>query len=484
MNKSFRSVVIAILATLLLVFCWQLYWLNGLFLSMEEEIKRDIFTCMETADQLELLYRIDQTKKDLKKKNAEMLISISGELDEEGMMTFMQEDHYINKNLGTPDTTVNVLPLGNKEMADVMNLFVHHISSSLHEVVDKEIPVRINELGSLLSSKLKERNIQAKLFYIDLYDVKKDSVLLSSRPDSASVLSKDEPTLNYSFGANNVFVYRVYMESLTSTIVTRMSGILITTFLIILILSFAFWYLIRTVLNQKTLEEMKDDLTNNMTHELKTPIAVAYSATDALLDFDLAKDEEKRHKYLLICKEQLNRLNHLVEQILSMSMEQRTSFKLHPEKIRVREMLNELIEQHQLKANKPVVFTTNYQTDDPIVNADRTHLNNILSNLIDNAIKYSEEEARVTIEVSQRDGICRFRVTDRGTGIPADKHPYIFDKFYRVPRGNLYITKGYGLGLYYVKIMAEKHGGSVSVKSAPDQGSTFTVQIPINQEKG
>ncbi|WP_349875413.1 sensor histidine kinase, partial [Bacteroides cellulosilyticus] len=254
--------------------------------------------------------------------------------------------------------------------------------------------------------------------------------------------------------------------------------ILTTSFVILIILGFSFWFLIRTILRQKTLEEMKSDFTNNITHELKTPIAVAYAANDALLNFNLAEDKQQRDKYLGICQEQLQRLSGLVEQILSMSMERRKTFRLHPETLSLHDLFPTLIEQHKLKAGKPVEINLDIAPEDLTIIADRTHFSNILSNLIDNAIKYSPDKADIMICCRKKETEqVEISVTDHGIGIPTDKQPHIFDKFYRVPTGNIHNTKGYGLGLFYVKTMVEKHGGMVTVRSEAGKGSTFTIRI-------
>jgi signal transduction histidine kinase len=218
---------------------------------------------------------------------------------------------------------------------------------------------------------------------------------------------------------------------------------------------------------------MKTDFTNNITHELKTPIAVAYAANDALLNFGGQADEQKRRHYLTLCRQQLERLSGMVEQILSMSMERRRQFKLKIETISLNELLQPVIEQQQVKADKPVTITTHIEPDNLTIEADRAHLSNILNNLIDNAIKYSPDEARVDITASPGS----ISISDHGTGIAPDKLPHIYDKFYRVPTGDVHNVKGYGLGLFYVKTMVEKHGWSIDVSSTKGEGTTFTIRF-------
>ncbi len=200
---------------------------------------------------------------------------------------------------------------------------------------------------------------------------------------------------------------------------------------------------------------------------------MAYAANDALLNFDQQADEGKRRHYLTLCRQQLERLSGMVEQILSMSMERRRQFKLNLESVCLAELLQPVIEQQQLKADKPVNITTRIEPENLTVEADRAHLSNILNNLIDNAIKYSQDEAVIVIQATP----SSISVSDHGMGIAADKLPHIYDKFYRVPTGDVHDVKGYGLGLFYVKTMVDKHGWSIDVESTKGKGTTFTIKL-------
>jgi len=481
MKQSFHYIITGVLLSLILVFGWQLFWLHGLYNSMQDELKREITSCLESAELLELFYRMDILENENKRKNYEQMISISGKSDDQGNITFEKEDRFVDRSNEKNDTTITKSTLKNIEEGFFTDNFVRNINTGMHDAIDKEIPVNLQMLDSLFCVNLNKRNIHAKHYYTEIFDTEQEHILNTTQIEKTHAKGSPSPTLVYFYNTEGNLCFRLYMESLTGTILIRMGGILAGTLLIILILGFAFWYLIRTVLNQKTLEEIKDDFTNNMTHEFKTPNAVAYSATEALLNFDQVKDEEKRLKYLQICKDQLTRLSNLVEQILSMSMEQRKSFSLNPEEIGIHSLVQELIEQHKLKTEKAVRFTLTCTPDDLVVYADRTHLGNMLSNLIDNAIKYSGEEPEITILINKQDGYLHFSIADNGAGIAADKQAHVFDKFYRVPRGNLHNVKGYGLGLFYVKTMTEKHGGTVSLKSTPGKGSTFIIQLPAKE---
>ena len=353
-----------------------------------------------------------------------------------------------------------------------------YLQRGLHSGLDIISDPDVVLYDSLLTSFLHDRNINLPHRLLHLHKGSKwDSTILYidtlvNIGTPGYVPTSKAVEYNYSFDINTNQSYRLIMEPAGMLVLRQMSGILTTSFVI----------LIRTILKQKTLEEMKSDFTNNITHELKTPIAVAYAANDALLNFNQAEEKAKRDKYLRICQEQLQRLSGLVEQILSMSMERRRTFRLHPEEFAIRDILETLIEQHKLKAESSVHISVDIEPEDLSVLADRTHFSNIISNLIDNAIKYSHGEAEVAIHcrkvtVEGQNEQTEISVSDHGIGIAPEKQKHIFDKFYRVPTGNLHDVKGYGLGLFYVKTMIEKHGGSVSVKSELGKGSTFTIRI-------
>ncbi len=253
-------------------------------------------------------------------------------------------------------------------------------------------------------------------------------------------------------------------------------GVIVTIFLLMLAFTAAFWYLFRTVSRLRTIEEMKDDFVSNMTHELKTPISIAYSANDALLNYDTSNDPEKKEAYLTIAIKQLKRLGELVENILAMSMERRKTMTLKPEKIDLPELVDEIAEAQRMRDDKDISIEV--QSEGAIaVTADKSHLSNVLNNLIDNAIKYSGESVAINICINAG-GIV---VADNGIGIPAKSLPYVFDKFYRVPHGNRQDVRGYGIGLYYVKQVLEKMGWSISVNSQEGHGSVFTIKFDSHE---
>ena len=224
---------------------------------------------------------------------------------------------------------------------------------------------------------------------------------------------------------------------------------------------------------------MKQDFSNNMTHELKTPISVAYSAVDTLLNFKQGNNKDKREQYLKICLDQLSNLRDAVERILSMSKEQSSDMILNKEEFELNSILIQIANQQKMKTEKSLDIDILVKPANMTIYADKIHFFNIISNLIDNAIRYSSENVFIRITSYLDDKQCIISIKDNGIGINKENIKHIFEKFYRVPQGNLYNTKGYGLGLYYVKTMIERHKGEITVKSSAKEGTDFIIKLPV-----
>lgn len=463
-----------IIAGICVLFVFNLICLAGLFRSIEAETERVISSCIEEADNKEMQIRMN---------------SLSDSLSDSHSISITKSFHAVS--VSPADTLpASARPGGSNNGAEtesrpeeaspapsVIGQFPDEIRTAIHRNVDAILPVNLQTLDSLLAAELKDKGIYREIYYTEIINQQTGTSLASSRKDPRAPAG--DYSYVYTYDNENRHAYKIYMASPSGVVFRQMSGILTSTFLIIVMLGIAFRYLIHTVMQQKTLEEMKDDFTNNMTHELKTPIAAAYSAADTLLNFRQGDSREKRQKYLQVCVDQLSHLSGLVEQILSLSMERRKSIALNPDYIEIRTVINQLITLHRIKSDKEVVFHVDITPEDLTVYADGVHLNNILSNLLDNAIKYSAGKPTITITACREKAYSVLKVTDRGIGIAPGNIEHVFDKFYRVPAGNLHNVKGYGLGLFYVRQIVEQHNGSVSVKSHLNKGSVFTVKLPL-----
>lgn len=499
MKLPVKVIATLVILSLIGVFAYQAYWLTGLYHTMTDNMEKSIRESMQISDYSEMMWRIDSLSRYGTTHGA---IEASAGYSNDSTSAEKGKQVMVKSNSSAQDSAGNrveheqeALVIADDPFSTVIKqtndlvVLSRYFQRGIHSGVDDYSYMNLQRYDSILTEKLKERGItvphQSEIihymnYFMEQSDIlKKDTVILGAvshpvgyRPSEKAI------SFDYAFNLHGDRIHRLWIEPIETLVLKQMTGILITSLIILVILSFSFGYLIRTLFRLKTLEEMKEDFTHNMTHELKTPIAVAYAANDALLNFNIG-DKGKRRKYQRIIQDQLKQLGGLVEQILSMSMEQRKNFKLHKENIQIRELLAELTEQHKLKAGKTVEIQMNIIPEDLTVHADRTHLYNMVSNLIDNAIKYSPADAYISIHVAVIKARIEISVRDKGIGIPPDKLPDIFDKFYRIPTGNVHDVKGYGLGLYYVKTMAEQHGGNVVAESEVGKGSTFTIQLPL-----
>jgi signal transduction histidine kinase len=275
------------------------------------------------------------------------------------------------------------------------------------------------------------------------------------------------------------FIRAVFPSPQMAVLKSMLFILLLSGFLIVFII-FSFSYIVRTFIKQKKLAELKDDFINNMTHELKTPIATIAVAIEGLQKFNALGDIEKTQRYLQTSRNELSRLDNLVTKVLNIAVFENKEIALVKEPVNVNNLVNDVIESEKLKTAKTVEIIFVNKDDIRVLHADKTHFRNVLVNLVDNAIKYSDDPVNVVISCNKNSGNAVFSVKDNGIGIPAAHLAQVFDKFHRVPYGNVHTVKGTGLGLSYVKYIVEAHGGNVTVKSATNAGSEFIVSIPLS----
>lgn len=477
MKTRLRFKIIAALICLSLagLLVSQGYWLKGLYISNKKSTWDNIEEAMRMADYMEIFLRLDSLNKNDFHGEISPKFSFSQDTAWEKKKDSISLDKIMESSPGSTIQYVEAAETLN-EYLQVIGTLERNVQILMHQQIDSLQPINYIQFNTLLKKGLQERGIITPYRLRVIRQEAKDSVLYTYTEASRKEgLWKNAVRFTHIIEPGEYY-YDLEIQSPDQIVFRQMAGILISSFLLFVVILIAFVYLLYTILRQKTVEELKTDFTNNMTHELKTPISVAFAANDVLLNYSDTINE-KQKKYLNIVREQLNHLAGLVEQILTLSVENRSTFRLHPESIQVAEVLAPLIEQFKLKADKPISITSEIP-DRMTVTADRTHLYNMLSNLIGNAIKYSgEKPCCIQIKGSLSSKEATLSVTDEGIGISEANQKRVFDKFYRVPNGNLHDVKGFGLGLYYVSDMMAKHNGTVTVKSQPGKGSTFTLHF-------
>ena len=250
--------------------------------------------------------------------------------------------------------------------------------------------------------------------------------------------------------------------------------------LFMLVIIAAFFVTVRSLLNQKKLSEIKSDFINNMTHEFKTPLATISLAIDALRNEKVQADKEKSTYFSSIIKEENIRMNKHVETILQAALMEKQELQLNLISLHAHEMIQSALENYQLQLkDKEGGFQLLLNAKSDVIKADEVHFSNLISNLIDNAIKYANHQLKITISTHCTKKYLVIRVEDNGIGMSKETVKRIFEKFYRAHTGNLHNVKGFGLGMSYVKTVIDAHKGKIKVESILGKGSVFTVEVPL-----
>ncbi|MCK9452266.1 MAG: HAMP domain-containing histidine kinase [Bacteroidales bacterium] len=251
--------------------------------------------------------------------------------------------------------------------------------------------------------------------------------------------------------------------------------------LLILVIILSFSATIFTIIRQKKLSEMKSDFVNNMTHEFKTPIATIGLACEALRDKDVAKSEALYSTYISMINEENKRLGTMAEQILRSAVMEKGELHLRKESCEMHALIAEAASSKKLQADqKQGKLHLELKAQQTLVEGDKVHLKNVVLNLLDNAIKYTENMPEIVIRTRNIPHAFEISVQDNGPGISKTNQKRIFEKLYRIPTGNVHNVKGFGLGLSYVKGVVEQHGGTINLNSEIKKGSTFYIRLPLD----
>ncbi len=250
-------------------------------------------------------------------------------------------------------------------------------------------------------------------------------------------------------------------------------------FIIIMILVFAF--AINTIYKQKRVSEIKNDLVNNLTHELKTPISTIALACEALNDPAIDKSPERVQSFVGMIRDENKRLGILVENVLQSAVVDTGDMKLKRVELDLHQMLEGVVKSMTIKANNlNGKIDVDLKAEAPLMRLDRIHMTNVFNNILDNALKYMRTEPQIMVSTrSDLNGVS-VHIKDNGVGIDKAHQKKIFEKLYRVPTGNVHNVKGFGIGLSYVKAVIERHNGKINVESVPGTGSTFKIYIPFD----
>jgi two-component system phosphate regulon sensor histidine kinase PhoR len=332
-------------------------------------------------------------------------------------------------------------------------------------------------LENLLKNEFKSKNLDYDFEYI-VYDCFNDSIVFGNYVDLNSNEKKIVKNSTDKQWEKVSHYFGVYFPEKELYIIDELSIWIVSTIFLLLVVIF-FSYTIWVILQQKKLSEVRTDFINNMTHELKTPISTISLSAEVLTNPNITKDPERLSNYANIIKEETERLKNQVEKVLQMATLDKKKVEMDADKVDMHDAIDRTVAGFEiiLDASKGII-STDLNAENYLVKGDKMHLTNVLFNLIDNAIKYAQSEPEIVISTEDhKDGIY-IRVRDNGIGMTREQQKHVFEKFYRVPTGNVHDVKGFGIGLNYVRRIVGQHKGKIQLKSQLKSGSTFRIYLP------
>lgn len=333
-------------------------------------------------------------------------------------------------------------------------------------------------LRPILNRYLKARNIHIPYRFLTLKNDSTTNLSHFSRKLTRyfPVISKSYPTYRYT---DNQRYVRAMFRNPFSYIISNMGLILISSIVLVLLIAICLTWMLKSLFREKKLAQIKNDFISNITHEFKTPIATVSVAIEALGNSEVRNDEHKTSRYLNHAKNEIERLDQLVDKVMNLSLYEDEQTEIHKEFIAIDEVIQELIQIHQVSNDKTPAIHYENKSGEQQLWVDKLKFRHAISNILDNAIKYTNSDPIINISLFKENNHLVFRFQDNGIGIPDKDLHLVFDKFYRVNKGNRHLVKGHGLGLNYVKQIMQQHKGWYKIESKLGTGTTIILGWPI-----
>jgi two-component system phosphate regulon sensor histidine kinase PhoR len=509
-SKPYRIIFFLLAVSLFSILLLQGIWLRNLYLQKVEEFDKSIYSNLaeigETLNERQSIKLISETiegdsvnSRTIIKKyyvkgkgnNVESHIKVKSiskgaSLDintlevQSGSDQTMIIDSDSNTILLRPDIKAMALIDNDNDTIDVgvNNL----MKKMILELKDLDASY-INKINSDTLHNIIQRQLESKGIFIpfefSLIQYKKSKVEVVARSRSYDPNAKafeSDLSSKKLFGTH--YILYLQFPNTISFVFSKMKQVLILMGLFSLLILCAFYYTLKIILDQKKISEIKNDFINNMTHELKTPIATISLAIDAINNPTVKNDNEKFSNYSRILKEENQKLNMHVERVLQMALLDKGELHLKKEELNLNSLLTKVISNYTLQIEKYKAQVVLHAEQDIFFTGDELHLLSVFSNLLDNALKYSKADCKIDIRLYKdlHQTIIIFK--DNGIGIDADLKEKVFEKFYRAQGGNLHDVKGFGLGLSYVRSIIQAHGGTIELKSEKGKGSEFMIILP------
>jgi two-component system phosphate regulon sensor histidine kinase PhoR len=367
-----------------------------------------------------------------------------------------------------------------------MNLFALPTQKLVQQVSTNYWVVNVNnvfeasDLEHVLGKAFETQGLKEDYEY-GIFDCSSDQMIRGKMVKYSTKKDENQPLaepLPKHYDQDFIYYFGVLFPGKSAKILSSMW--LVVGFTVLMLLTVAFFiYSMIVILRQKQLSELQRDFINNMTHEFKTPISTINISTDVFLKNEKIKEDPRLHRYAGIIKEQVLRLNTQVEKVLQLAKIERDNIELNVEELDLTELIRSISPSIELKVtDKEGILHLDLQAANALIRADKLHLTNILHNLVDNSVKYSREKPDIRIGLRNEGAELILTVQDNGIGIPKEHQKRVFDKFHRVPTGNVHNVKGFGLGLFYVKTMCKEHKWKLNLSSEVGKGTTVEIRMP------
>ncbi len=404
---------------------------------------------------------------------------------------FVTQAYWFKKSFSLQETQLDdKMDIALRNVADNLLFLVGDSTTRIPPIVKLSSNEYLVETNCFFTLKVVDEFIRSE-FKLRKIDVDFDYMIINNSTDEVtlgntilgSTLSGLQDTTEVACRTReeliDTFNFKVRINNKTSYLLESM-GIWMYSSLSLLLILAVFTFITISIIKSKRLSLLKKDFVNNMTHELKTPIANIAVASDAIRSKNVPMDDVKLEKYANIIYNENDRLHNLVDRVLQISAIEKNDETLSFETIDVHEIIQKIaLSFDPLIQKRKGSIKAELEAKRFKLQADKLHVSNVINNLIENAVKYSKENPEITIKTLDTKGGIHIEISDKGIGMNKENQERIFEKFFRAETGNLHNTKGYGLGLCYVKLIVEKHNGEISFKSAEGVGSTFTIFLPI-----
>lgn len=361
---------------------------------------------------------------------------------------------------------------------------IEKTQSQVYDIVDRVKPdyylVSLNDfispdlLGHLLQSEFEKVNLITDFQY-GVYDCMADSIATTHYIHMSGNNEVFEPIASFPPIKKGNYYFGIYFPHRNSYVATQLSVWAYSTVVLVVILGFLA-YVVFVILKQKRLSEVQKDFVNNMTHEFKTPLTSIQLAAEVLSKPDIIQKPQRLLNYATIIDNEATQLSQQVERVLQMTNANKGAIQFSKQKVCLQDLIKDVATKFEGQFQKRnALLRLNLPEKPVILTGDSLHLKNAISNLIDNALKYSKEKLRVEVQLTEMPDDIEIAVVDNGIGIDEEHQKMLFRKFYRVPTGNVHDVKGFGLGLNYVRLIARAHNGEVFCSSRLGKGSKFYI---------